>query len=107
MGVRVRPTSRQVWLAPAILVVAWLVAWVDPETGIRTWLDLREDLAAARARITALETGVTSLETEAALLMADPLAIEAAIREDLGLARPGDTVVILREGAGDPLGAAP
>ena len=95
------------WLAPAILGVAWLVAWVDPETGIRTWLDLREDLAVAQARIAALETGVASLETEAALLAEDPLAIEAAIREDLGLARPGDTVVILREGADHPLRATP
>jgi cell division protein FtsB len=103
----VRPTSRQVWLAPAILVIAWLVAWVDPETGIRKWLGLREDLAAAQSRIAALQGAVASLDNQAGLLAADPLAIEAAIREDLGLARPGDTVVILREGAGDALRATP
>ena len=104
---RVRPTSRQVWLAPAILVIAWLVAWLDPETGIRPWLALRDDLSAAQGRIAELEHTVEGLRAEATLLEGDPLAIEAAIREDLGLARPGDVVVILRDRATDALRAAP
>ena len=99
--------SRQIWLAPAILIAAWVVAWVDPETGIRKWNGLRGDLQAARVRIAALETEIASLADEAARLQADPLAIEAAIREDLGLARPGDTVVILRDTVAEPARATP
>ncbi|MCP3984156.1 MAG: septum formation initiator family protein [bacterium] len=94
-----RLRTRQVWFAPAILAVAWVFAWLDPETGIRRWLSLRDDLAAAHGRIAGLEQGIDALETEAGRLEADPLAIEAAIREDLGLARSGDTVVILRDRA--------
>jgi len=99
--------SRQIWLAPAILIAAWVVAWVDPETGIRKWSGLREDLRAAQARIATLEEDVRQLATDTARLKDDPLAIEAAIREDLGLARPGDTVVILRGVAAEPIRATP
>ena len=99
--------SRQIWLAPAILIAAWVVAWVDPETGIRKWSGLREDLRAAQARIATLEQDVRQLATDTARLKDDPLAIEAAIREDLGLARPGDTVVILRDAAAEPIRATP
>ncbi len=95
LGVRVRPSSRQVWLAPGILLAAWIVAWIDPDTGIRKWMGLRADLVAAETRIAVLSADVERQADEALRLEADPLAIEAAIREDLGLARPGDTVVIL------------
>lgn len=91
--------TRHAWLVPTILAAAWIFAWLDPETGIRSWQSLREDLAAAHGRIAELEQGLVALETEAGRLEADPLAIEAAIREDLGLARSGDTVVILRDRA--------
>ncbi len=94
-----RLRTRHAWLAPMILAAAWIFAWLDPETGIRSWLSLRGDLAAAHGRIAGLERAITGLETEASRLEADPLAIEAAIREDLGLARSGDTVVILRDRA--------
>jgi cell division protein FtsB len=40
-----------------------------------------------------LEARIESREGEAAALRSDPLALERAIREDLGLARPGETVV--------------
>ena len=92
-----RLRTRQAWLAPAILAAAWFFAWLDPETGIRRWISLRDDLAAAHGRIASLEQGIEGLEAQAGRLEAAPLAIEAAIREDLGLARSGDTVVILRD----------
>jgi len=97
--VGLRTSSRRLWLAPAILAFAWILAWMDPETGLRKWLGLRSDLAAARERIEMLEAEVLRIQEEAARLEGDPLAIEAAIREDLGLARPGETVVILRNEA--------
>ena len=99
--------SRQIWLAPAILVAAWVVAWLDPDTGLRKWSELRSDLQEAHGRIAVLEADVAALVDATGRLEADPLAIEAAIREDLGLARPGDTVVILRDTPAEPPRATP
>ena len=68
---------------------------LDSEAGLRTWVRLRGDLRAAEARIETLRGEITALEAEAEGLRSDPLAIESAIREDLHLARPGETVVRL------------
>ena len=105
-GRSLRP-PRRIWLAPAILIAAWAVAWLDPETGIRSWVSLREDLAAARGRIGVLEASVARQADEARRLEGDPLAIEAAIREDLGLARVGESIVILRDGAAEDVRVTP
>jgi cell division protein FtsB len=86
---------RRYWLAPAIVVAALAVAMLDSQAGFRTWLRLRGDLRAAEGRIEALRDEITALEREAAALESDPFAIEAAIREDLQLARTGETVIHL------------
>jgi cell division protein FtsB len=67
--------------------------FLDRETGVGHWLDLRRDAAAAKERIRAIEARIASHEREAAALEKDDLAIEAAIRGNLGLARPGEWVV--------------
>ena len=71
---------------------------IDSESGLRSWLRLRGDLRAAEARIETLRSQITSLEEETEALRSDPIAIESAIREDLHLARPGETVVRLLGG---------
>jgi cell division protein FtsB len=77
----------------AAVACALLVAGVlDRDSGIGQWSDLRRDLDAARGRIAALRAEISSREREARALEADPLAIEGAIRSDLGLARPGEWV---------------
>jgi cell division protein FtsB len=86
---------RRYWIAPAIVAAALAAVTIDSEAGFRAWLRLRQDLRAAEARIDALRGEITALEKEAEALRSDPLAIESAIREDLHLARPGETVVIL------------
>ena len=68
---------------------------LDGEAGLGTWLRLRGDLRAAEARIETLRDEIAVLEDETEALRSDPFAIEAAIREDLHLARPGETVVRL------------
>jgi cell division protein FtsB len=83
-----------------VLAAALGVAALDGESGIPAWLRLREDLRAAGARIDALRSEVESLEAQAAALRSDPFAIETAIREDLGFARPGETVVRLSRPSG-------
>ncbi len=72
---------------------------LDGEAGLRTWLRLRGDLRAAEARIETLRDEIAVQEDETEALRGDPFVIEAAIREDLHLARPGETVVRL---LGDP-----
>ena len=86
---------RRYWIAPAIVAAALAVAMLDSEAGFRTWLRLRGDLRVAEARIEALRDEIAALEEETEALRTDPFAIESAIREDLQLARPGETVVRL------------
>jgi cell division protein FtsB len=75
--------------------VALAAVTLDGEAGFRTWLRLRGDLRASEARIETLRQEITALEDETEALRSDPFAIESAIREDLHLARPGETVVRL------------
>ena len=84
---------RRVGLALAILAAASAWALVDRSAGVPTWRDLSRQLDGARERTTALRAEVSVLERDAHALEVDPLAIEAAIRTDLGFARPGETIV--------------
>jgi cell division protein FtsB len=94
---------RLTWLAVALGVVGVAaLSFVDGESGVRAWLRYRDDLATARARISALRQEVSHLEEEARRLRDDPLAQERAIREDLGLALPGEVVVVLPPSSGLP-----
>ena len=73
------------------------VAWsaIDERSGLPAWQRLRADLAAAQARIEILRGDIDALRREAEALEGDRFALERAIREDLGLARPGESVVRL------------
>ena len=84
---------RELVIGAAIVGAAVGVAVVDDSAGIRTWLQVRRDLDRAQTRVVALEARIQRREAEAAALRSDPLALERAIREDLGLARPGEIVV--------------
>ena len=86
-------------LAIVLLVALW--ATIDPEAGVRTWIDLDRERAASEARLAGLRAAIDALQAEADALETDPLAIEMAIRTDLGLARPGEAIVrVVEEGAG-------
>ena len=82
------------WI-PVLLGAAGVFAWFDDQSGLRTWLRLGGDLRSTHARITEMREEIADLQREAAGLESDPLAIEGAIREDLGFARPGEAVVRL------------
>jgi cell division protein FtsB len=77
----------------ALVAVAIVYATFDHGSGIGTSLRLRGDLRSAEARIEAIRLENAKLRGEAELLEADPFAIERAIREDLKLARPGETIL--------------
>ena len=90
---RVRGWLRSAALAAAVALTLLAAGLLDRESGISRWLDLRRDAADAHQRIEATQARIERREAEAASLRSDPVAIEAAIREDLRLARPGEWVV--------------
>lgn len=82
---------------PALLAAALLFAWVDADSGLRNWWTLRRDLRHANERIERLREDVEARRRHAQALESDEFAIERAIRERLRYARPGETVVRLRD----------
>jgi cell division protein FtsB len=90
---RARELIRSAAIAAAVAGALLALGLLDRDMGIDRWLDLRRDAAAAEARIAAARARIAAREAEAAALRDDPVAIEAAIRKDLGLARPGEWVV--------------
>jgi cell division protein FtsB len=96
--------KRLVWV-PILVVLAagWTIA--DERSGLPARQRLKGDLGSAQARIAVLRSDIDVLQREADALDGDAFAIERAIREDLGLALPGETVV--RLAAGRPAAAAP
>jgi cell division protein FtsB len=94
----------RLWIVPAVLAVALAAAWLDDEAGLRAWVRLEGDLAAAEARMGELREEIEGLERRARALAEDPFAQEVAIRAELGLVRPGETVVRLRRAGDDALG---
>ena len=89
------------WLIVPLLGMAALgIAALDSESGLRTWWMLRGDLRSSRQTLDRLEVENQRLRAEARALETDPLALERAIREDLGWARPGEVVVLFDESPG-------
>jgi cell division protein FtsB len=76
-----------------MLAVVVAHAALDGDAGLRTWWRLREGLEASRQRVAALGREIAHLERASRELEGDPFAMERAIREDLGLARPGERIV--------------
>ena len=95
-------TLRNLSIVVGIVVMTGLFAVIDPDAGIRTWWRLRAEAAEAEARIDVLRARIDHRQDEARSLREDPLAQERAIRQDLGFARPGETIVRLgaRRGSG-------
>ena len=83
------------WLG-LVLALGLAKAGLDADSGVRQWLYLRSELAEARTRIAALEAEVEGLRVEARQLEGDDFALERAIREELELVQPGQTLVRLR-----------
>jgi len=81
-------------LLGALLAAAVLaIAIVDQDSGLRTWLRLRQDLSLSTARVEELRSEVANLDGRVTALREDPFAEERAIREVLGMALPGEVVV--------------
>jgi len=88
-----RPRLRAALLVPLLALAGIGIAALDADSGLRTWLGLRQDLAEGRATIARLERGNEALRREIEALESDGFAVERAIREELGWALPGEAVV--------------
>lgn len=82
-------------IIPALLSAALIYISADRGAGLSTWMRDRDALENSEEQIAQLEAEIVRLKAEVDRLERDPFAIEGAIREDLGWARPGETVVRL------------
>lgn len=82
----------RIWIRVA-LVATLVISAADAETGVAAWLELRGELNAVEHRIDVGTRANDALRQQIVGLEGDGGAIERAIREDLVLARPGETLV--------------
>jgi cell division protein FtsB len=84
---------RAILIIVALVGISVIYAICDPDSGLRTWWRMRSELAVAHDRNAALRVEIEQMGGEIERLGDDRFAIERAIREDLQLARPGETIV--------------
>jgi cell division protein FtsB len=84
-------------LASILLLVAFVVGSFFGDRGILRLLSQEEQAQVLRQQIDALRAENASLASEIVALRSDPRAVERLARERLGLARPGETVFLIRE----------
>jgi cell division protein FtsB len=85
-------------LASVIALIALLVGALFGDRGLLHLIDQRHRAEALAREIEDLEAENARLGKEIAALRSDPRSIERLAREELGLARPGETVFLVREG---------
>ncbi len=90
--------GRRAWvLGTVIALVALGVGSVFGDRGILNLMHKREQVQDLRMELEALRTENARLASEIAALRSDPRAVERLAREQLGLARPDETVFLIRE----------
>ena len=80
-------------ITSTVLMVSALVG----ENGYLANLRARRDIAALKAEVNQLHGENLRLADQADRLKHDPNTIEAAARHDLGLMKPGEVVVVVRD----------
>jgi cell division protein FtsB len=90
-------------LASIIALVALIVGALFGDRGLLHLIDQRHRAEALAREVEELGAENAHLVTEIAALRTDPRAIERLAREELGFARPGETVFLVR----DPAPSAP
>jgi cell division protein FtsL len=96
---RGEPRARmKAWvLGTAIAVIALAVGSVFGDRGILNLVSKRRQIETLRAELLTLRDENARLTSEIAALRTSPRAIERLAREQLGLARPDETVFLIRE----------
>lgn len=81
-------------LGIACLLLIMVVTAFFGKKGVMDLRRARKELAAREERIKELEAERDRLEAEIRRLQSDPRAVEKAAREKLGLAAPGEKVIV-------------
>jgi cell division protein FtsB len=84
-------------LASILAFIALVVGSLFGDGGVLQVLAQRERSAALQRQNDMLRVENGRLASEIAALRRDPRAVERIAREELGLARPGETVFVIRE----------
>src|SRR4030042_3867190 len=92
-------TRRKAWLlGTGIALIALVVGSVFGDRGFLNLVEKRRHVEELRLEIETLRAENARLAGEVGALRSSPRAIERLAREQLGLARPDETVFLLREG---------
>jgi cell division protein FtsL len=95
-------TRMRAWvLGTVIALIALAVGSVFGDRGILSMVGEREKIEALRGELDALRTENARLSAEITDLRQNPRAIERLAREQLGLARPDETVFLIRDASPD------
>jgi cell division protein FtsL len=95
-------TRMRAWvLGTIIALVALAVGSVFGDRGILNMVGEREKIEALRGELDGLRAENARLAAEIKDLRQNPRAIERLAREELGLARPDETVFLIRDAASD------
>jgi cell division protein FtsB len=84
-------------LGTVIVLLALVVGSIFGDRGLINLFQKREQVLTLRREIAALKADNAHLVREIAALKQSPRAIERLAREELGLARPDETVFLIRE----------
>jgi cell division protein FtsB len=93
---------KAVTLSCVLLLIALVVGSLFGDRGILHLMTQRQRAEALREKIDALRQENSKLYGEIQQLRSDPRSVERLAREELGLARPGETVFLLRQGSEGP-----
>ncbi|HEX6737388.1 MAG TPA: septum formation initiator family protein [Vicinamibacteria bacterium] len=92
--------KKAVTLFGVILVIALVVGSLFGDRGILQLVSQRERAEALARELEEMREENRRLAQEIQALQADPRAIEKLAREQLGLARPGEKVFVIRDDSG-------
>jgi cell division protein FtsB len=89
---------RRAWVLGTVLgLIALAVGSVFGDRGVLNLVEKRKQVDELRRQLDDLRADNARLSGEIASLRSDPRAIERLAREELGLARPDETVFLIRE----------
>jgi cell division protein FtsB len=98
---------RLITMGLVVALGALLVNAVVGENGYLATRRARQEYDAARAELARIRIENQTVQQESRRLQRDPAAVEEQARRDLGFARPGETLIVLRDAKPAPAPAPP
>jgi cell division protein FtsB len=93
---RARRRRAAVWVL-SLMLGAMLVNAVVGESGYLSTVEAAREEATLRAAVAQLRLENQRLQEQGRRLTSDPAAVEEAARQDLGMIRPGETLIVVKD----------